>query len=59
MASELLREIGPFSEQDMIEPDAVAEFCFFIGDLNFRFNCTYTNHIQDIERSPELAPTLD
>lgn len=45
MASEVLREIGLFNEQDMIEPDAMADFSFFIGDLNFRFNSTFRQHI--------------
>ena len=41
MAKDVLREIGLHSEQEMIEPDAVADFAFFLGDLNFRLNSTY------------------
>ena len=45
MAEEILREIGLYNERDAIEPDAIADINFFLGDLNFRFNSTYTEHI--------------
>ena len=59
MAQGILKEIGLFSERDMIEPDAIADFNFFIGDLNFRFNRTYTQHIQDVLQSPQLVTKYD
>lgn len=45
MAQGILKEIGLFSEKDMIEPDAVADINFFMGDLNFRLGLTYSTHI--------------
>lgn len=48
MAQEILKEIGLFSEKDQIEPDAMSDINFFMGDLNFRFNSTYTEHIRDV-----------
>jgi len=56
MAQEILKEIGLFSEKDSIEPDAIADINFFVGDLNFRLDRTYTEHIKHILKSPELAP---
>ena len=44
MAQGILKDIGLFSEMDMIEPDAIADINFFMGDLNFRFNRTFTQH---------------
>jgi len=52
MASGILKEIGLFSEKDMIEPDAIADVNFFMGDLNFRFNNTYTQHLAQVDQSP-------
>lgn len=54
MAAGILNEIGLFSEKEMIEPDAIADINFFMGDLNFRFNRTYTEHIPDVQHSPSL-----
>ena len=48
MAQGILKEIGLFSEKDMIEPDAIADINFFIGDLNFRFNRTFTEHSREV-----------
>jgi hypothetical protein len=59
MAQEILKEIGLFSEKDSIEADAVADINFFLGDLNFRLDRSYTEHIKSIHLSPELAPKLD
>ena len=42
MAQGILKEISLIGEKDMIEPDAIADINFFIGDLNFRFNRTFT-----------------
>ena len=43
----------------MIEPDAVNDFNFFMGDLNFRFNRTFTEHYPQVKLSPELFRELD
>ena len=59
MAQGILKDIGLFSEKDMIEPDAIADINFFMGDLNFRFNRTYQQHSPDVLRSPQLLPKLD
>ena len=58
MASDVLKQIS-CNEKDMLEPDAVHDFNFFMGDLNFRFNRTFTEHMPDIQRSPELFRELD
>ena len=59
MARDVLREIGLFSEQDMIEPDAVSDFSFFLGDLNFRLNSTYRQHAANLANSAQLISSLD
>ena len=59
MAQGILKDIGLFSEKDMIEPDAIADINFFMGDLNFRFNRTYQEHSPHVHQSPELIPQLD
>ena len=58
MASDVLKSIS-CNEKDMIEPDAVHDFNFFLGDLNFRFNRTFMEHMPDIHRSSELFRELD
>ena len=44
MAQSILREIS-VENGSTIEPDAIADVNFFLGDLNFRFNRTYTEHV--------------
>ena len=44
MAQSILREIS-VENGSTIEPDAIADINFFLGDLNFRFNRTYTEHV--------------
>ena len=51
MAQGILKDIGLFSEKDMIEPDAIADINFFMGDLNFRFNQTYQQHSPNVLNS--------
>ncbi len=51
MASQILKEIGLYSEKDMIEPDAIADINYFMGDLNFRINSTYDKHIERVKDS--------
>ena len=43
----------------MIEPDAVSDFSYFIGDLNFRLNSTYTEHAREVNRSAQMVEELD
>ena len=59
MAQGILKDIGLFSEKEMIEPDAVADINVFMGDLNFRFNRTYQQHSPDVLNSAQLVPNLD
>lgn len=54
MAQGVLKEIGLFSVQDMIEPDAIADVNFFMGDLNFRINSTYEKHVDRVEQSAQM-----
>ena len=42
MASDLLKNIACLSDKEMIEQDAINDFNFFMGDLNFRINRTFT-----------------
>ena len=44
MAQSILREIS-VENGSTIEPDAIADINFFLGDLNFRLNRTYTEHV--------------
>lgn len=44
MAQEILKEIGLYAEKDQIESDAIADINFFMGDLNFRFNRSFSEH---------------
>ena len=59
MAEGILKEIGLFSEREQIEPDAIADINFFMGDLNFRFNRTFTQHSKQVLQSAELYPQFD
>ena len=59
MAESILKEIGLFSETERIEPDAIADINFFMGDLNFRFNRTFTQHSKHVLQSAELFPQFD
>ena len=59
MAQGILKDIGLFSEKDMIEPDAIADINFFMGDLNFRFNRTFTEHSPHVHESAKLVPKYD
>ena len=56
MAESILKEIGLYSEAERIEPDAIADINFFMGDLNFRFDRTFTQHSKHVLRSAELFP---
>ena len=58
MTADILKSIS-CNEKDMIEPDAVHDFNFFMGDLNFRFNRTFSEHMPDLARSPQLLRELD
>ena len=51
MIHDILKKIQPkvVKKTNMIETDAWHDFNFIIGDLNFRFNRTYTEHIGDLK----------
>jgi hypothetical protein len=34
---------------DRIEPDAIADFNFIMGDMNSRFKTTYSHHIDKVD----------
>ena len=59
MASDLLKSITVMSDKEMIEQDAIHDFNFFMGDLNFRINRTFTQHEPFIQDSPSLVESLD
>ena len=59
MSSDVLKSIACISDKELIEQDAIHDFNFFIGDLNFRINRTYSQHIPFLEDSPALVDTLD
>ena len=59
MASDLLKSITVMSDKEMIEQDAIHDFNFFMGDLNFRINRTFTQHEPFIQDSPSLVDSLD
>lgn len=52
MAQDILKEIGV--SHNKIEPDAIADFSFFLGDLNFRLNRTFEDHEPDLLQSAQL-----
>lgn len=44
---------------DRIEPDAIADFNFIMGDMNSRFKTTYSHHIDKVDQSKHLIEELD
>ena len=61
MAQSILREISVENAKDQsrIEPDAIADINFFLGDLNFRLNRTYTEHVSQVYNSPQMVSQYD
>lgn len=59
MMQEILKEIGLFNEREMIEPDAIADINFLMGDLNFRINSTFSQFAPQVLQSPQLYKTMD
>lgn len=49
MMGETLRGISVSNQNDKVEPDALADFNFIIGDLNSRFKSTFTKHIENVD----------
>ena len=43
----------------MIEADAISDFNFLMGDMNFKFNQTYDEIIDHINDAPNLVKNLD
>ena len=42
MAADLLKSVSGASGTDALGPDATSDFNFFMGDLNMRFNQTFS-----------------
>jgi hypothetical protein len=40
-------------------PDAYGDFCFVLGDLNYRLKTTYEQHFDKISSSSKMIPQLD
>ncbi len=61
MAHGILRDIygGASDERTRLEPDATADINFFLGDLNFRLNRTYSEHVSEVYNSPQMVPQYD
>lgn len=47
MMAKILKDIG-FSG---VYPDALADFCTLMGDMNYRFKTTYAQHIDSVQES--------
>lgn len=58
MMANILKEINNNS-LIKIEPDAIADYTFILGDLNYRFKSTYLEHIHNVRNSKHLIPNLD
>ena len=58
MAQSILREIS-VENGSSFEPDAIADINFFLGDLNFRLNRTYTEHVSQVYNSPQMVSQYD
>lgn len=59
MMGETLRGISVSNQNDKVEPDALADFNFIIGDLNSRFKSTFTKHIENVDQSMHMLKELD
>ena len=57
MMANILKDIS--NNSDKYEPDAVADYCILLGDLNYRFKSTYLDHINNVANSKNLIPMLD
>ena len=58
MASQIFKNIST-NEDNMIEPDAISDFNFFMGDLNMRFMTSYTEFIDHVADAPSHLADLD
>jgi len=60
MIAEIIKKIQPnVPPNKKIPTDSCHDFNFILGDMNFRFNRTYSEHIHEVERSAELIPMYD
>jgi hypothetical protein len=60
MIAEIIKKIQPIVPPNKkIPTDACHDFNFILGDMNFRFNRTFSEHIDEVERSAELIPMYD
>ena len=57
MAANALKQINP--SKDKFEPDAKADYSFFLGDTNFRYKTTYSEFIEHIAQATEHFPLYD
>lgn len=57
MAANALKQVS--TSKDKLEPDAIVDFSFFIGDTNSRFKTTYSEFIEHIEQAPQHIPLYD
>ena len=55
MMAKILKDIGSNS----VYPDALADFCILMGDMNYRFKTTYSQHIDSVHESQKLFRSLD
>jgi hypothetical protein len=49
--SDMLTKVLKGILANRVEPDAVADYCTILGDLNYRFKATYTDHIHNVRKS--------
>jgi len=42
-----------------IEADITSDFCFFLGDTNFRFKSTFSEYIDQVKNAPNDIEKLD
>lgn len=47
MMAKILRDITPSG----VYPDALADFCILMGDMNYRFKTTFSQHINSVHES--------
>ena len=61
MIADILKKIQPKVTRTThrIETDSLHDFHFILGDMNFRFNRTYTEHIAQLKQSADLIPKYD
>lgn len=48
-------------ERPELDPDMMADYCFIMGDMNYRFDTTFEEMMKDdkVKNAPELIPIYD